>query len=62
MTHGGTNTIITSITTTDDDDVFALGTDIAAVLQLGIEKCLCIELNTRQLGIFLSGCIHVELT
>ncbi|GJD02058.1 hypothetical protein ColKHC_10883 [Colletotrichum higginsianum] len=36
----GTDTVVTGITTADDDDVLALGRDVGAVLKLGVEEGL----------------------
>lgn len=38
VAHGSTDTIITSITTTNDDDVLALRVDVSAILQLRIKQ------------------------
>ena len=46
MTHGSTNTIVTSITTTNDNDILALGADVGAVLKLGVEQGLRVKLGT----------------
>lgn len=46
VTHRSTDTIITCITTTDDDDILALGVDISAVLQLRVQEGLRVELKT----------------
>jgi hypothetical protein len=40
MTHCGPNTIITGVTTADDNDVFAFGTDIGVVLETRVYKRL----------------------
>jgi len=39
MTHRGSNTVITSITTTNDNDVLALCTDVGGrILKVGIKE------------------------
>ncbi|GKT49344.1 uncharacterized protein ColSpa_09525 [Colletotrichum spaethianum] len=40
VADGGTDTVVTSVTTADDDDVLALGRDVGAVLKLGVEEGL----------------------
>jgi len=46
MAHSSSDTVVTSITTTNDDDVLALRIDVAAaVLEVGIEECLSVELE-----------------
>jgi hypothetical protein len=44
MAHGRADAIIASITTTNDNDIFALGIDVATVLKLGIQKRFSIQL------------------
>lgn len=45
MAHGCTNTIITSVTTTNHDDIFSSGIDVSVILQLRVQKGFCIELK-----------------
>lgn len=45
VTHGSSDTVVSSITTTDDDDVLALGTDVATVLKLRIKQRLRVQLH-----------------
>ena len=40
MTHGSTNTIVTSITTTNDNDVLVLSGNIGVVSKVGVEQRL----------------------
>ena len=45
VTHRGTDAIIAGVTTANDDDVFALSGDVIAVLKLGVEEGLGVELE-----------------
>jgi hypothetical protein len=40
VTNGSTNAVVTSVTTTNDDDVLALGGDVCLVGKLGVEQRL----------------------
>jgi hypothetical protein len=44
VSHRSTDTIVTGITTTNDDDVFPFGVDVIAVFELGIQKRLRVQL------------------
>jgi hypothetical protein len=44
MTHGSANTIVTSISSADDDDVFTFGVDVPAFFELGVEESLGVQL------------------
>ena len=45
MAHGSTDTVVTSVTTTNDDDVLAFGGDVVTVLELRIKQGLRVELK-----------------
>lgn len=38
MSHGGTNTIVSSVSTSDDNNIFALRADVLSILKVGVEK------------------------
>jgi hypothetical protein len=38
VAHRCADTIVASITTTDDDDVFVFGIDVAAVFEFGVQE------------------------
>lgn len=40
MTHGGTDAIIASVTSSDDYDILAFGIDIMTILQLRVKERL----------------------
>ena len=42
VTDGGTDAVVTGVTTTDDDDVLALSRDVGLVGELGVEERLCV--------------------
>ena len=42
MTDGGSNTIVASITSSNDDDVLVLGRDILAIFEFRIKQRLCV--------------------
>ena len=45
VAHGGTDTVVARVATTNDDDVLALRVDVATVLQLRVEQRLGVELE-----------------
>ncbi len=45
VAHRGTDTVVTGVTTTDHDDILALRADVVAVLELGVEERLGVELQ-----------------
>lgn len=45
MTHRSTNTVVPSVSTTDNNDVLALRVDIVAVLKLGVKERLRVHLD-----------------
>jgi RNase P/RNase MRP subunit p30 len=45
MTHGRADTIITSITSADDDDILALCIDVSAVLKVRVEERFRVHLE-----------------
>lgn len=45
VTHGSSNTVVTSVATSDDDDILALCADVGAVSEFGIEEGLGVELE-----------------
>jgi hypothetical protein len=45
MTHGSADTIITSISSADDDDVFTFGVDVPAFFELGVKESLGVQLR-----------------
>jgi hypothetical protein len=47
VTHGSANTVVARITSTDDDDIFAPGVDIAAFFELGIKERFGVKLSGR---------------
>ena len=51
MAHGCTNTIITSVTAANHDDVFSPGIDVSAILQLRVQKGFCIQLKKISTGV-----------
>lgn len=50
MAHGCSNTIITSVTTANHDDIFSLGTDVGIVLQLRVQEGFGVELKEINKG------------
>ena len=45
MSHGGTDTVVPSVTTSDNDNILALRADVVSVLELGIQQRLGIALQ-----------------
>ena len=48
MTHSSSDTVVTSVTSTNDDDILALCTDVCIVLELRVEKRFGVELYAHQ--------------
>ena len=44
VAHRCSDTVVSSVTTTNDDDVLALGANVVVILQLRVEKRLCVHL------------------
>lgn len=45
VAHGGSDTIVTSISTADNDDVLASSIDVVAVRELGVQERLSVQLQ-----------------
>jgi hypothetical protein len=54
MPHGRTDTIVSSIATTNDDNVLALGVNVAAVVKVRVEKRRSVQLKIQ-----LDDVVHV---
>jgi len=45
VAHRSADTVVAHVTTADDDDVFALGINVPAFFQLGVEERLGVQLE-----------------
>ena len=45
VAHRSADTVVARVTTADDDDVFALGINVPAFFQLGVEERLGVQLE-----------------
>lgn len=50
MPHGGAYTIVSSVTTPDDDDILALRVDVPAILQSRVEERSRVQLKAEKVS------------